>query len=29
MLGLEFEHVHVGRTRFAEAVSVSVQRRVA
>jgi hypothetical protein len=29
MLGLEFEHVHVGRDRFAEAVSVSVQRRVA
>lgn len=29
MLGLEFEHVHVGRGRFADAVSVSVQRRVA
>ena len=29
MLGLEFEHVHVGRDRFAGAVSVSVQRRVA
>ena len=29
MLGLEFEHVHVGREPFAEAVSVSVQRRVA
>ena len=29
MLGLDFEHVHVGRTRFAEAVSVSVQRSVA
>ena len=29
MLGLEFEHVHVGRGRFSDAVSVSVQRRVA
>ena len=29
MLALEFEHIHVGRGRFAEAVSVSVQRRVA
>jgi Protein of unknown function (DUF1638) len=29
MLRLEFEHIHVGRTRFAEAVSVRVQRRVA
>ena len=29
MLGLEFEHVHVGRDRLAGAVSVSVQRRVA
>jgi hypothetical protein len=29
MLGLEFEHVHVGRESFAEAVSVRVQRRVA
>ena len=29
MLGLEFEHVHVGHDGFAEAVSVSVQRRVA
>jgi hypothetical protein len=29
MLGLEFEHVHVGRRPFAEAVSVSLGRRVA
>jgi len=29
MLGLEFEHVHVGRQPFAEAVTVSVQRKVA
>jgi hypothetical protein len=29
MLGLEFEHVHVGRAPFAEAVSVSVHRKVA
>ena len=29
MLGLEFEHLHVGREPFAEAVSVRVQRRVA
>jgi hypothetical protein len=29
MLGLEFEHLHVGRGRFADAVSVSVQRRIA
>ena len=29
MLGLEFEHLHVGRGRFADAVAVSVQRRVA
>jgi len=28
MLGLEFEHVHVGREPFAEAVSVSLHRRV-
>jgi hypothetical protein len=29
LLELEFEHVHVGRDRFADAVSVSVTRRVA
>ena len=29
MLGLEFEHVHVGRGPFAEAVSVTVHRKVA
>jgi hypothetical protein len=29
MLGLEFEHLHVGRQPFAEAVTVSVQRKVA
>jgi hypothetical protein len=29
MLGLEFEHLHVGREPFAAAVAVSVQRRVA
>jgi hypothetical protein len=29
MLGLAFEHLHVGRGRFAEAVSVSIGRRVA
>jgi Protein of unknown function (DUF1638) len=29
MLGLEFEHVHVGRERFAQAVSVSLHRSVA
>ena len=29
MLGLEFEHVHVGRKPFADAVSVSLHRRVA
>ena len=29
MLGLEFEHLHVGRQPFAEAVSVSLHRRVA
>ena len=29
MLRLEFEHQHVGRDRFAEAVSVSLQRRAA
>jgi len=29
MLGLEFEHLHVGREPFAAAVSVSIQRSVA
>ena len=29
MLGLEFEHIHVGRTPFAGAVAVSLHRRVA
>jgi hypothetical protein len=29
LLGLEFEHTHVGRQPFAEAVSVSLGRRVA
>jgi hypothetical protein len=29
MLSLEFEHVHVGRAPFAEAVSVTVHRKVA